>query len=106
MVVSFVIPVQNTDDKHRYMRPGVPHFVITCRNSLTIGGHFYNYEFADRTLSALLTTHHFGLHTTNAELTESFVYWFKSVSRLDVAMRILEECAEDENSTEDPGKLE
>ena len=84
------------------MRAGTPHFVITCRSSLTVGSHFYSFGFANRTLTALLTTHHFGLHTTNAEIRESFVYWFKSVCRLDEVMSMLDGNAED--AEEKPGK--
>lgn len=74
---------QHTKTLWRYMRPGVPHFVVTPRNCIAIGAHFYNTTQAYATLHSMIAEHYLGLHATNTEHLSSFLIWFKLLRRYE-----------------------
>ncbi|TDL15222.1 hypothetical protein BD410DRAFT_809112 [Rickenella mellea] len=50
-----------------YMRPGTPHFVVTTKDCLAVGGHFYSAVCFSRSLRAITLEHFFGTMITNTE---------------------------------------
>ena len=59
------------------MRPNTVHAVITTKDCLAIGGHFYNRNTFDRTLDAAVIEHFFGNTITNTQHPNSFIILFK-----------------------------
>lgn len=56
---------------HRIMPPCTPHAVLTLKDNVAIGGHFYSYCTMIRTLDALVQERYFGSIITNTEHTRA-----------------------------------
>jgi hypothetical protein len=69
-------------DAHcRFMRPDTHHVVLTTKDSLAVGGHFFCSNTFGYTLRGIIKDHFFGTSWTNAEHAESGLVLFKLIKR-------------------------
>lgn len=62
------------------MHPGVPHFVISLKDCLAVGGHFFFSALFSKSLRAIVLEHFFGKDITNTEHLTSGLAFFKAIA--------------------------
>lgn len=65
----------------RYMRPGTPHHVISTKDTIAIGGHFFSFHHFSRTLDSVMVEHFVADSITNTDHTEVHIVLFKMLRR-------------------------
>ncbi|KAH8115489.1 hypothetical protein DFH11DRAFT_1725722 [Phellopilus nigrolimitatus] len=70
-----------------FMPPGMPHIVLTLKDCLAIGGHYYNTAMYWRSLLALTWEHYFGAFITNTEHPKSPFAFFAALESNYLAFR-------------------
>ena len=64
------------------MKAGTPHIVLTSKEALALGGHFYSSLHFKRTLFGMVFEHFCGDYVTNTEHTRSPLLLLKTLTSL------------------------
>lgn len=63
------------------MRPGTVHHVVTSKNCIAVGGHFFSSLMFSRTLDAVVVEHFAAEFITNTDHTEVHIVLFKMLQK-------------------------